>query len=661
MTKVCCRTVLTIVTVLLCSVASVRAADGADQPNASTKAQIVRAEGAYSLATLTIEGLPKWPANWPLFVPFRGDEGTVSHPVGITRPGGLLKRSGERITGVFEVSLLPTEGKAPTHHAQAKLELTISGGQITGTCVLGDASLPVTGTWRTEAELVAANKLDPKAVWPMWIGPVNGGTCATPTDVQLVDSLADARLVWRSEAAIGNNMGSINRYMRNLASSTAIRTSGQSSSPVYGAGMIFHHQRVPVGDEIELTRGDNAGGGTTAEEIKAAGFEELPWFAKEKYQLKALEQVIAIDAVTGKTVWTSTLPIGARNIQHHKDRGGDRTPAYTNGKLLCPAYNGALFCLDAKTGELLWQNESPGRFDNLALAVAGDVVIAPTKPDNGRNLVWGAYDIATGKLIWKAAQGAGSNSVYIMERGGKHFVLMPTSDQHYGHHGTKGSVTLHCLEAATGQVVWSLPNFLMASKRLGIVTSGEWMVTFEHKPANEDKKDTGAKFTPALICGYRLSDDKAERVWQVEMSVHPDSQPLIMHEGRYAVGLGSGYDKSEDLHKVIDIKTGKVISHATGVGPQNGGYLQAMGDLALVRRDGSHGRIEFTAYRVTKDGQITPLPPETWSPPGPHTTSYHTPAMYPLLDGRIYVRQADGIYCYDLRKTAAASKPEDRK
>ncbi len=640
---------------VVCALALSGATHAADTPEpraASSQAEVARPTGAYALMTLKIDGLPVRPADWPIFVPFRENVGRVSHPVGITRDGGRLERSGDTIAGTFEVSLPPAERKGPTHHAQAKLDLSVNGASVTGKCTVGESSHEVTGTWRTEAELNAANSLDPKAVWPMWIGPVNGGTCATDTGVQLVDSLANARLVWRSEAPIGNNMGSINRFMGNLASSTGIRTSGQSSSPVHGGGLIFLHQRVPAGAEFGWKVGHT---GTSEEEVKAAGFDELPWYAMEKHRLKAREQVIAIDAVTGKTIWISTLPIEAPNIQHHKDRGGDRTPAYADGRLLGLAYNGQLFCVDAKTGELLWRNDSPGRMDNPALAVAGNVVIAPAKPKDGlRGFAWAAFDIATGKLLWTAPQIGSSNSVNIIRRGGKHYALVPTSDQPYGHGGTEGKVTLYCIEAETGTVVWSMP-FAMASNRLGIAAIENLKVTFEFKPAfDPDKAPRGNKYIEGLVCGYRLHDDKAERLWEVETDLVRDSQPLIMHDGRYVVAIGSGYSDSKDLHKVIDAETGKVVSSATGVGPQNGGYVQAMGDLALVRRDGTHGRIEFAAYEVDPQGRIRPLPPEQWAPPGPHTTSYHHPAMYPLLDGRMYVRQADGIYCYDLRKTGSA-------
>jgi hypothetical protein len=43
--------------------------------------------------------------------------------------------------------------------------------------------------------------------------------------------------------------------------------------------------------------------------------------------------------------------------------------------------------------------------------------------------------------------------------------------------------------------------------------------------------------------------------------------------------------------------------------------------------------------------------PPWWSPNIPHTTSYAARNInHPIVDGRMYIRGGDGIYCYDLRK-----------
>lgn len=40
-----------------------------------------------------------------------------------------------------------------------------------------------------------------------------------------------------------------------------------------------------------------------------------------------------------------------------------------------------------------------------------------------------------------------------------------------------------------------------------------------------------------------------------------------------------------------------------------------------------------------------------WLPTNTSTTAYNSqPVVYPIVDGRLFVRGGDGLYCYDLRK-----------
>ena len=106
--------------------------------------------------------------------------------------------------------------------------------------------------------------------------------------------------------------------------------------------------------------------------------------------------------------------------------------------------------------------------------------------------------------------------------------------------------------------------------------------------------------------------------------------------------------------KVIELQTGKITAELLKVGgsiPFNAGWNQVMEDTVISRVDGSHGGISAGIYRIDAAGQIKQLPPKPWGPPiGGHTTGYHCPTPYPLVDGRIFIRQYDGIYCWDSRK-----------
>jgi outer membrane protein assembly factor BamB len=612
----------------------------APKPATFPAAQVGAPAGEYSLLRLQIEGLLKH----PMFVPFRDGKGRVAHPVGITRDGGSLTLKDGALGGTFEVADPASDGSKVVRYAPATLRASVSGQSVSGEVALAGKSFKLTGSWQTEAQLAAANPLAGKS-WPAWVGPTHGGTAAEPVGVALVDSLAGARLLWRSEEAIGNSMGSINRFMQNLASATGLRSSGQSAAPVLGEGKVFLHQRVPAGTEFSLKSVYYGSSQTTLEEVKAAGFDEVPWYAMEKYLLQADEQVIAMDARTGKTLWKTVLPLRAPNIQYHKDRGGDRTPVYAEGKLLGLTYNGGLFGLDAATGKLLWENPPSGKAFNPALVAAGRTVLAPVPGG------WASFDIETGKQLWRAPDNYISITATVWAGAAKPCFLIPTDKASPG--SKTQQVSLHCIEAQSGTVLWSMP-FAMGSQRLGIAVAGNTMVAFEQTKTedaagNKGADDDGGKGAAGQVCAYQLSAQGAKKLWSVAHSVHPYAQPIILRE-RLAIAFGHGNGEAGQHHKVIDLASGKVLSGLCGTGPNNGGYVQAMEDLVLVRVDGTHGSIQFGAYQVDAEGKMRALEPATWGPPGPHTTSYHHPLLYPLAEGRMWVRQADGIYCYDLRR-----------
>jgi hypothetical protein len=100
--------------------------------------------------------------------------------------------------------------------------------------------------------------------------------------------------------------------------------------------------------------------------------------------------------------------------------------------------------------------------------------------------------------------------------------------------------------------------------------------------------------------------------------------------------------------QLLDLKTGKVVATAVGPAPINEGHVFTAENPVFTAPDGSHGNSSLAVY-----GAI----PETfkllgsWTPPHPHTNSYHMKCMtFPIVEGRLFMRGFDGIYCYDLRK-----------
>ena len=114
---------------------------------------------------------------------------------------------------------------------------------------------------------------------------------------------------------------------------------------------------------------------------------------------------------------------------------------------------------------------------------------------------------------------------------------------------------------------------------------------------------------------------------------------------------------SPDL-RVVDLATGKVLAQSKGPRPLNGGYMQVIEDIVLVRQDGTHGEhAQFGFYKVAADGSVRSFTETDWKPPiGGATTSYHHPIFYPAVDGRVFLRQENGIYCWDLRKALTTAR-----
>jgi outer membrane protein assembly factor BamB len=145
---------------------------------------------------------------------------------------------------------------------------------------------------------------------------------------------------------------------------------------------------------------------------------------------------------------------------------------------------------------------------------------------------------------------------------------------------------------------------------------------------------------------WRLTPEKAERLWATpcpKVSVELSS-PAVNDKYVY---IGGAFGPGNPEMQVLDLQTGKVLATVSGCGPGNEGHIFTVENLVIVSVDGSHGHSEMGFFGST---------PETfkflgiWDQPHPQTTSYHLKCTtFPLVEGRIFIRGYDGIYCYDLR------------
>jgi quinohemoprotein ethanol dehydrogenase len=118
--------------------------------------------------------------------------------------------------------------------------------------------------------------------------------------------------------------------------------------------------------------------------------------------------VHAVDAVSGKLLWTYDPKVTAVAGEKSRAAHGIRGIAYWSGKVITGTQDGRLIAVDVKTGKLVWSvqtSEGPddGRYITGAPRVFnGKVIIGHGGGDTSpvRGYVT-AYDAATGKQLWR--------------------------------------------------------------------------------------------------------------------------------------------------------------------------------------------------------------------------------------------------------------------
>lgn len=183
--------------------------------------------------------------------------------------------------------------------------------------------------------------------------------------------------------------------------------------------------------------------------------------AADKDTVKALTvnaEIITLDAKTGKLLRKKQLPVEShylRTLSH---------VTLADGKVLALICNrgGKLFCLDAKTDELLWEKPlalGPS-WSSINYSVADNTIFF-----SGTNVI-GAANIADGKDIWRhAVKGIKSSAGKpLYDNGAVYFVLR---------------ALLHKYDVKTGKLLWESKGFPGSSNTIGgaVLDQGKLITT----------------------------------------------------------------------------------------------------------------------------------------------------------------------------------------
>ena len=347
--------------------------------------------------------------------------------------------------------------------------------------------------------------------------------------------------------------------------------------------------------------------------------------------LQDAQYVIAAKRSDGKQLWKTKVAPAWKS----KYLGPRSTPTVDGDRVYVVTTEGDVYCLAAATGEVNWKRNLPTdfgarmmryenthewKFSESPLVDGNQLIVTPGVP--GAVLV--ALDKKSGKDIWRAKMpklgeggddGAGYSSVVVSNAGGI---------RQYVQFVGRGVIGV---EAKTGRFLWGYNR--IANRTANIATpiiDGDYVFA-------SSGYDTGS----VLLRVTRKEDTfQAEEVyWLDHNTMQNHHGGVILHEGY--LYTGTGHNKGFPLS--VEMATGKVAwGPERNKGRDSAALSYADGHLYFRYQDGLMVLVEAApeGYRERGSFTIPDVVLQSW----PHPV---------IVDGRLYLREQDDLFCYDLR------------
>ncbi|HKO95523.1 MAG TPA: PQQ-binding-like beta-propeller repeat protein [Pyrinomonadaceae bacterium] len=323
------------------------------------------------------------------------------------------------------------------------------------------------------------------------------------------------------------------------------------------------------------------------------------------------EFVVAFDVATGKEVWATAHGGAFRNDRGDGPRG---TPTVDGDRIYALGGNGDLSALDTKTGKVVWTMNVLEKFGGTNITwgisesplVVGDkVLVNPGGP--GASIV--ALNKKDGSVVWKSqSDRAGYSSAVPVQIGNTTQVVFFTHKRAVG------------LDLKDGKLLWEYGKAAnnVANAATPIVRGNRIFISSDY--------GTGAGLVEIKADGVAQ-----EIYFTKDMRNHHSSSVLI---GDYLYGFSGG------ILTAMKFDTGEVAWKDRSVG--KGSIVFADGHIYAVSENGVVGLVEATPTAYKEKGrfhiQQDALP--TWTHPV-------------VAGGKLYIRDQDTIYAYDVREKRA--------
>jgi outer membrane protein assembly factor BamB len=312
----------------------------------------------------------------------------------------------------------------------------------------------------------------------------------------------------------------------------------------------------------------------------------------DRTQLAGRERVLCVDAATGDLLWEHAYDC-RYGISY---AAGPRcTPTVADGKVYSLGAEGNLVCLDAATGHVVWQKDFKQEYSAPTPLwgfcghplVEGELLICLV---GGPGSVAVAFDKETGEERWRAlsASESGYCPPTMIEHDGRQQLIIWDADN------------LNALEPATGRVIWSQPlkpMYGMAIMAPQVAKTPEGVVLFA----------SGIGRVGAL---FRLADDGSgpSVLWRGEPKTAvycANSTPFIAGAAVY------GCDCDTGMLTAVDLASGQRLWET--LAPTTGGERRSKhGTAFLVRQAPPGDGSRVWIFAETGDLILARLTPERY-------------------------------------------------
>ncbi len=314
-----------------------------------------------------------------------------------------------------------------------------------------------------------------------------------------------------------------------------------------------------------------------------------------------------LDADTGRDIWSRSFP-NAREMEYGP--APRATPLVYQGKVITLSAFGELYCFELKAGKTVWQRDLVKDFgvpkvptwgySSSPLIAGGKLIVNP-----GAKTALAALDPQSGKLLWEGEGGRANYSSFLAGTFGG-------VEQVVGHDGA----SLGGWDLATGNRLWSVPmeqgsGYIVPTP---INVGGKLFVCDQNNDAQLFQfGKNGVVVEKPIARNEDIAPEVMTPVLAEDLIIGVTKKLVCLDAGNELATLWIQSDKifKTDCHVILANNVGLALS--------------SRGELALFSFD----RQGVKVLGKTKLCQRTLVHPT-------------------LVGSRLYVRDSESLYCYDL-------------